>query len=270
MVRNRFQIQKGLAGGLLAGGLLAVMLAATPGALASEFIGGVEDTPGSSGIEKNGDFNDMIFELTGNVTMNAPGGVFSNLTSGVVNESETVFWDNHSGDGPDMNVGYCLLNEATCSLRGAPDGSLEYLAAQNGGSVNNVTFDATGTLTLELLGGITGDKEDTLGWYDLADPSVEHLLIASPDSAGFTVSFTPDGAFALYSSDGYGQVYSSLSSSNVGEGGDQEHFAFFIPGFIPGDPSGNDPPSSVPEPSTAVLTGLGAVLLGFGAFRKKQ
>jgi hypothetical protein len=249
MVRNRFQVYM----------LATILLATASGGMAAEIIGGVEDTPGSSGYEKNGDFNDMIFEMTGNVTIEAPGGVFNNLTPGVVNQTGTVFWDNKSGDGTDMNIGYCLLDEAKCSLAGAPLGSIEYLATSSGGSVNNVTFDATGTVTLELLAGLTDNKKDTLGWYSLADPSVRNLLIPAPDSAGETVSFTPDGAFALYSTDGEGQLYSSVSASNVGESPDQQHFAFFI-----------DPPSSVPEPSTGVLMGLGVALLGFGSLRRKK
>ncbi len=80
MVRNRFQIQ------MLVGAMLFAASAATAGSI---IIGGVEDTPGSSGIEKNGDFNDIVFELSGGgVAINSPGAVFNNLTPGVVNETE--------------------------------------------------------------------------------------------------------------------------------------------------------------------------------------
>jgi hypothetical protein len=245
MVRKQFHIYM----------FVAVMLASAPlGAAASIIIGGLEDTPGSLGLEKNGDFNDMIFELNGNVTIDSPGGLFNNLTSGVVNQNETVFWDNVSGDGPDMNIGYCLLDESKCLLAGAPLSNLEYLATPSGGGVDDVTFDAAGTVTLELLGGITANA-NTLGWYDLDAPGVLHQLVGTPaDSAGYTVSFTPDGAFALYSSDGWGQVYSSVSAGNIGESADQQHFAFFI------EPASD----AVPEPSTGVLMGLGVALLGLG------
>ncbi len=161
-----------------------------------------------------------------------------------------------------MNIGFCLLNEATCSLAGAPLGSIQYLATPTGGSANDVTFDATGavTLQLQLLGGITSNTPDTVGWYDVATPTVLHPLASVTDPAGETVSFTPNGAFALYSSNGNGQVFSSVAASNVGESANQAHFAFFI-----------DPPASlVPEPSTAGLMGLGVGLLGLGSLRRRK
>jgi hypothetical protein len=251
MVRKQFQIHT----------FIAVLLAAAPVGMAATILGGLEDGQGSSGLERNGDFNDVIFEIAGNVSIDAPGGMFSNLSPAVVNQTGTVFWDNPSGDGPDMNIGYCLLGEAKCTPAGAITGNFEYLSTPSGGSVNDVTFDATGTVTLTVLGGITANLGNTLGWYDLADPGVKHQLAAvAPDSSGETASFTPDGAFALYSTDGWGQVYSSVSASNVDESSNQQHFAFFEPQSI----------SSVPEPSTAALAGIGAVLLGLGSLRRTK
>jgi|SRR5579863_1495978 len=232
--------------------LVAVLLAVTPVGMAATIVGGVEDMWGSSGLEKNGDFNDMMFEITGNVTLDAAGGMLHNLTSGMVNENGTVFWDNRSGDGPDMNIGYLLLEDASFH-------NLQYLALTGGGSPNDVTFDATGTVTLTVLGGITRNLADTLGWYDLTDPGLLHPLIAAPDSTGYTVSFAPSGDFALYSTDGWGQIYNSVSASNVNESPDQQHFAFFEPQA-----------STVPEPSTWVLMGVGIALLGLGALRRKR
>ena len=244
MVRKQFQIHT----------VIAVLLAVAPAGTAAVIVGGLEDGQGSPGMEKNGDFNDVIFEIAGNVSIDAPGGMFSNLSPAVVNQTGTVFWDNMSGDGPDMNIGYMLLNDGALP-------NLQYLAMPGGGSVNDVTFDATGAVTLTVLGGITSNLGNTLGWYDLADPGVKHQLAAvPPDSSGETVSFTPDGAFALYSSDGNGQVYSSVSASNVDESAYQQHFAFFEPQSI----------SSVPEPSTAALAGIGVALMGLGSLRRRK
>jgi hypothetical protein len=250
MVRKQFQIHT----------FIAVLLAAAPVGMAATIVGALEDGQGSSGYERNGDFNDVIFEIAGNVSIGAPGGVFNNLSPAVVDQTGTAFWDNLSGDGPDMNIGYCLLGEAKCTPVGAITGDFEYLATPSGGSVNDVTFDATGTVTLTVLGGITSNLGNTLGWYDLASPSALHQLAAvPPDSSGETVSFTPDGVFALYSTDGWGQVYSSVSASNIEESPTQQHFAFFEPQC-----------SSVPEPSTATLAGLGAALLGLGSLRRTK
>ena len=233
--------------------LVAVWLAAAPVGMAATILGGLEDWYGNSGLEKNGDFNDVIFEITGNVSIDASCGVFNNLTPAVVNENGTVFWDNPSGDGRDMNIGYMLMNDP--SLQG-----LQYLAAPGGGSVNEVTFDATGTVTLTVLGGITANQGNTLGWYDLGTPGALNPLGAvPPDSAGETISFTPGGTFALYSADGWGQVYSSVSASNVEESPNQQHFAFFV-----------EPSNQVPEASTAALTGIGVALLGLGAVRRRK
>jgi hypothetical protein len=245
LVRKQFQIHT----------FIAVLLAAAPAGMAATIVGGLEDWPGSSGLEKNGDFNDLIFEITGNVSIDAPGGIFSNLSPAVVNQTGTVFWDNPSGDGPDMNIGYLLLNDPAFP-------NLQYLAMPGGGSVNDVTFDATGTVTVTLtvLGGITANPGNTLGWYDLDDPGVLHQLAAvPPNSTGETVSFTPGGAFALYSTNGLGQVYSSVSANNVGESPNQQHFAFFEPQS-----------SNVPEPSTGVLSGIGAALLGLGMIPRRK
>jgi hypothetical protein len=115
-------------------------------------------------------------------------------------------------------------------------------------------------VTLTVLGGITGNPGNTLGWYDLASPGTLHELTAvPPSSSGETVSFTPDGAFALYSTDGLGQVYSSVSASNVDESPTQQHFAFF-----------ELQTSNVPEPSTFALAGVGAALLGLGSLRRAK
>lgn len=246
----------------LVGALLASASEGVAGPiLAGPIIGSLEDAPGSGGFERNGDFNDIIFQLTGVVSVNAPGGVWSNLTPQVVNENGTVFWDNKSEDGPDMNIGDCLLGEADCSPSGPLGGNYQYLARQNGGSVGDVSFDATGAVTLTVLGGVTGTPGNTLGWYNLDNPGVLYSLFAVPaNSAGETASFTPDGAFALYSTNGGGQLYSSVSSRNVDESPSQQHFAFFV-----------DPPiSAVPEPSTAATLGLGLALFSLGAFLRRR
>jgi hypothetical protein len=251
--------------------LVGVLLATTSGSLAGpilarqitsgSILGSLEDGPGSAGFEHNGDFNDIIFQLTGDVSINAPSGVWSSLTPGVVNENGTVFWDNKSEDGSDMNIGYCLLGEAICSGSGPLSGTYEYLATPRGGNVDSVSFDTVGAVTLTVLGGVTATPGNILGWYNLDNPGVLYSLFRVPaDSAGETARFTPDGAFALYSTNGGGQLYSTISSRNMGEDANQQHFAFFV-----------DPPiNAVPEPSTVTILGIGLALLGVGACLRRK
>ncbi len=242
MVCNRLRIYT-LAAALLAGASLS---------RATVIVGAMEDTPGSSGYEKNGDFNDMMFELSGNITVSAPGGVFNNLTPSVVNQNGTVFWDNDSLDGPDMNVGFLLDDNSAFP-------NLEYLALPNGGSVNSVTFDATGPVTFTFLEGIAADT-DTVGWYSLSSPGTLHQLAVRTEPDGTTVTFDPDGAFAIYGTNGLGQVYNSIAADNIGESGTQQHFAFFE----------EAQPPSVPEPSSGALASIGTVLLGLGVVSRRR
>jgi PEP-CTERM motif len=229
--------------------VLSLLAASRPGAAAT-ILGGLEDWAGSSGYERNGDFNDLVFQISGNISFNAPGGMFNNLMSSAVNETGTAFWDNPSGDGSDLNIGYRMLGQG---------GNLQYLSTVFGGSVNHVTFSAEGALTITLLGGFTANTAgDTLGWYDPSNPSVSHLLF-SGIVPGATMTFTPGSSFALYSDNGWGSGFSSIAADNEGESSSQQHFAFFTAQG-----------STVPEPSTALLAGLGLALLAIGSARLKK
>jgi hypothetical protein len=239
MLRQRLRWMALLAVGLSAG--------ARPGAAAT-ILSGIEDWAGSTGIERNGDFNDLIFQITGNVAFNAPGGIFNNLTPSVVNENGTVFWDNPSGDGLDQNIGFYMLGL----------GNLQYLAASGGGSVNTVTFQAQGPLTIRVLGGITANTAlNTLGWYDPSNPGTLHQLFSGA-TAGATAMFDPSATFALYSSNGWGATFSSVSAANVGESATQQHFAFFTPQAV------------VPEPAYGWLAGLGVTLIALRSVHRRR
>lgn len=240
MVRNRFSLYF----------LILVGLGMGASGWAGTLLGGLEDTPGTTGYESNGDFNDLMFSLSGNFTVNAPGGVFNSITPGLVNEDGTPFWDHLSQDGTGMNVGYQLLS-------GPFAAGLQYLANPDSTAVSSVTFTATSDVTISYLGGITVNT-DTFGWYSLSDPTTLHQLFTSGNSNGDSAIISPSGDFALYATDGWGQTYSSVAASNVGDSTTQQHFAFF------------DPPAIVPEPASFALTGAGLGLLGFSVRRAKK
>lgn len=214
-------------------------------------IGAMENIPGGTGFEGTGDFNDMIFAMSGNITISAPGGVFNNLLPYLVTEGGPIYWDRPSLDGSHMNVGYCLLATQSCNAPGAPFSNYQYLAASSGGQLFNIAFQSSGPITLSLLAEIAASaSRQTLGWYDPNQPGILHQLFSGADTVGATVTFNPSGTFALYSTNGNGQFYSSISAQNVNEVGTQQHFAFFQP--APG----------VPEPGTLGLGGLGLIAVG--------
>src|SRR5450432_2757846 len=70
-------------------------------------LGGIEDYAGGSITEGHGDFNDLMFKMTGDISAIAPSAAFHALAPGMVDESGTIFWGQHSGDGADYNFGYC-------------------------------------------------------------------------------------------------------------------------------------------------------------------
>jgi hypothetical protein len=112
-------------------------------------------------------------------------------------------------------------------------------------------FQATGEITAMLLAEETCISTlNTLGWYDPSNPTVLHQIFAGADSSGAVATFTPTGTFALYSTNGIGQFYSSDASANVNESATQQHFAL-LEGVIP-------------EPGTGGLAGavLAAAWLG--------
>ncbi len=234
--------------------MLAVLallgLMAGPAAAESIILGGIEDHPGSTTFEGDGDFNDLIFSLLGNVSVLAPSAQQMALNSSDVNQSGTTFFDNNSLDGNDKNFGYCALEGGTCTV-GDSTGPLDYIATASGAAADSELFQATGVITATLLIKETSIANlDTLGWYDPTNPGVFHQIFAGSDSSGTVVTFTPSAIFALYSSNGVGDWYSSVTSDNVNDSSTQQHFALAE--------------GVVPEPGTGGLAGaiLAAARLG--------
>lgn len=205
-------------------------------------VGGLEDHPGGTVYEGYGDYNDLMFELQGNITVVAPSADPQAFDGSVLNESGSIFWDNHSYDGTDTNFGYCVIGSPGCSLSSQPPGPLDYLATPGGGMPLTELFQADGLVTVTILGKKTSNaSNNTLGWYDPSNPTVLHQIFAGADPTGTVFTFAFSGTFALYSSNGVGQVYSSLASDNQGESTSFQHFALLA--------------EPIPEPSTMFLAG---------------
>jgi len=199
------------------------------------------------------DYNDLVFSLSGDgIALQTGTGVWSSEPA--LGTSGTPFWNQSSGDGPEMNVGYCIYGGGNCGSGLAPDD--QYLATAGGGAVNDVYFTVNGSsgVSSPVYLHIAG-LADVLGWYSISDPSVIHWINSTSAQTG-TFSFDPTGAFGLVGSAGGNTYYSQTSV-----GGTQDpfgsHFAFF----------GADPPS-VPEPGSVIL--FGSALLGFSVMLRRR
>jgi hypothetical protein len=229
----------------------------------SILVGGIEDTAGMSGYEQTGDFNDLIFTMSGNVSVVSAGASFASLTPAMLSEAGPMYWDKRSLDGPRTNFGYCVTGIGGCGLNTEGLGALEYLADDRGSALLGVAFAATGSVSLSLIFELSSLRDmNTLGWYDPEHPEDLHPLIAGTDGSGFSITFNPSAVFALYTTNGIGQFYSSITSRNQNESVLQQHFAFVRSSSASG--TVNDLPpgggAATPEPGTALLTGAGLSL----------
>jgi hypothetical protein len=228
---------------LMLAALALPVLTAGPVTADSIVVGGLEDHPGNNLFEGSGDYNDLIFSMVGSISVVAPSSGQFALNVGDVNESGSVFWDNNSYDGSDTNFGYCALTGGTCIAGHSSSVPFNYVATAGGGAPVSELFQATGAITIMLLAEETSNYNvNTLGWYDPTNPTVLHQIFAGTDSAGAVVTFIPTGTFALYSSNGVGQFYSSMASDDVNESTTQQHFAL-VEGVLP-------------EPGTGELAGV--------------
>ena len=232
---------------------------------AATIIGGVEDGPGINITEGLGDFNDMVFSISGNIGI-IGNGTLAALTSGIVNENGSPFWDNRSNDGAVSNIGYCLLRNGLCNISPDPGfTNLQYFS-NGGNAVNSVTFSYGGggeLVNLYYEGGLLANV-NTLGYYNLSNPTNLIQLFPGLAGPGSSVSFTPTGDFGLYFTTSGGVQYNSQANLNIIESGTQQHFAFFTSGTPPTvTPGGGG--GAVPEPATM---GVMAILLAFGVAGK--
>ena len=191
------------------------------------------------------------------------------------------FWNNGSFDGVDKNIGWCLTGP-NCNLSINP-GALSYLGTTSGGFVNNFYFNNSGggvvTMWLQLA---QNASYDTIGWYNVLNPSQTGVIFSGSTSTGSTVSFTPSAEYGLYLTDSrVSDTFFTNDALNSNSDGDQ-HFAVFNDNgsYIVG---GEDLPAnqsdfdyndvviqitSTPEPSAMLLLASG--LLGLGVVRSRR
>jgi hypothetical protein len=236
---------------------------------ADTFIAGTENSavyqPGTEGI---GDYNDMIVQFgAAGLVANVAGQWNTPFNSSIVNDAgpsaTNPFWDNPSLDGPQANIGYCLTGTSggQCPLSTTPAAVTEFLTASgNEGSPANFTFSFTsGTVSTVFLAAITPQSgQESFGIYNLSNGQAQWIVQNGVNVVGS--SFTPMwSTFGLIftipnSGGGYNYYYSGSTGGIVGNVPTTlfaNRFALF-----------DLPASSVPEPGTMALFGLGALVLG--------
>lgn len=217
---------------------------------AGTLIVGAEDIGLPSGDK---DYNDLVLSLKGNVTLVdiANNGGWQQMVT--PDQNGKPFWDNLSGDGNQMNIGYFLtsLGAYASTGLGYQVTQLEYWGTNGGAADNGYYFQSSGSVAAEVVLEISAwNNSNTLFWIDPDNPlDGLHTLITGAMTTGAKISFSPggDGDFALVLLSPSG-AYSTLGNGN--------QFAVFST-------------SSVPEPASFGLIGLGLAGIGF-VFRRKQ
>jgi hypothetical protein len=243
----------------------------------STYVGGVENSLPNTSEENIGDYNDVIFSFTGSgLTLDTPDGQWNAFSAGIVNQNGNgspagnPFFDNESLDGTDKNIGFCLTtSNCTAATQTAGASLNEYLSDTGNTSIPapDFYFTGSGTVTFSLLAAIAGANTSTesVGIYNTTGShTVTWVILDDVLQNGGVVSVPGSGTFGLIFSVGTaGTIFYSQNS---------------LYGFVNGNP---DIPadnryaifseSSVPEPATMALFGLGALALGLvGRLRRRR
>lgn len=131
-------------------------------------------------------------------TLNGAGS-WQSWSPSTLGTSGVPFWNNASGDGPNYNVGWCLVGGGGCTLANPP-GALPYFG--NGTSdVSNMWFNSGGSaVTLSLTGVFTSQTKtssptavDYFGYYTLnssGNIASTLRLFSAADALATTTSLT--------------------------------------------------------------------------------
>lgn len=231
--------------------LLVAFLLTFTLASASTIYVGMEDI-GLPGGDK--DYNDLFIALSsGNLSVVAIGaGAWQAMVT--PNEDGTPFWDNPSWDGPQMNAGYFVTGTggfAGNPLSPAiPVSRLQYWGI--GTAVDNsfLLFSTGSTSAQVLLEVSAWSASDQLYWFNAITPATMNLLVPGSATPGATVSFNPSGDFGLKF------VSESIAASTCCQGWQYGMFR-------------ETPEEQVPEPTTAILLGVGFLAIG-AIYRRRQ
>lgn len=141
-------------------------------------------------------------------TLNGAGGSWQTWTSSTLATTGGPYWNNSSADGPESNIGWCLLGTGNCSMQNAPGAALPFFGNGNA-AVSTMSF-TTGAnpITISLRGVFTSQSNpagglDNFGYYTVgaggAITSPTELLDAS-QSLGSTATFTlaPNTTYGFY------------------------------------------------------------------------
>jgi hypothetical protein len=253
---------------LVLGGFCAVQT------FAGTYLVGMENSVPSSGtIEGIGDYNDFVMSLSSSdlTLVDLGGGAWSptsgvtlwspqSLNSGAGSSVTDPFWNNGSLDGTSDNIGYCAENIPNCNggVSGTIPATNEFLSV--GGASDTDFYFSTpsgagvSTVALALIADGNSSVE-YVNWYDPLDNSKFGTVYAAGTSAGATFTLTlPAGVttfglvFGLTSTPSNYYVTNNGLSAGASDSGDSR-FAVFTS-------------SSVPEPGTLALFGIGALAFG--------
>lgn len=239
------------------------------------------------------------------------GGSAAFQPVGAMSQSGPAYWANGSSDGNQANVGYFLNKSGyfASNYNGTSPaisvGDMEYWGEASGAADTDVTFTATGKVSVQLLLTLAGDfAVNEFGWYKAGDAGSTVKLFQNGYDAGdgtqsivfgndggygispLAATFDPGGNFGFYIKNGLGETFFTETSLNTA--GSSQEFAIFrsLAGpngelylggedRINGDFDMNDyvirfQSAAVPEPSSIALISIAGLVVGVAQARRRR